>query len=423
MIVVVGAGVAGLSAALHLVRAGAEVTVLEASDAVGGRVRTDVVDGFQLDRGFQVFNTAYPEPARVLDFSQLQLRDLEPGAAISLDGRLRLVANPWRQPAGVAATALAPVGSLVDKALLGAFSAMCALAPARWLARQPEGTAAEVLASAGLSGPVVERFLRPLLACVLVDEDLSTSGRYLRLVWRSIVLGRTCLPAQGMGAVPAQIAAKLGPERIVLGEAATQVQPGEVTLASGRRIPAEAIVVATGPSAARRLVPGIPEVPMRAVTTFYHVAPEPPLSRPVLVLDADQRAVLGSIVLTEVAPSYGPGTGALVSSSVAGLADSPATERLLRARLADLYRTGTASWEFLASYPVQEAVPTLAPHQPFRKPVRFGDRLYACGDYLDTPSLQGAMVSGRRAAQAVLADLGPAATGTPAGGPSGLGGA
>ena len=227
---------AGLTAALHLVRAGAEVTVFEASEAPGGRARTDVVDGFQLDRGFQVFNTAYPEPARVLDFSQLQLKELEPGAAVYLDGRLRTVSNPWRQPAGLAATALAPVGSLADKALLGAFSAACALAPPRWLARQPEGTAAEVLASAGLSGPVVERFLRPLLASVLADEDLTTSGRYLRLVWRSVVLGRTCLPAHGMGAVPGQIAAMLGPGHVQFGEEVALAQRIDSDLNAVRRL-------------------------------------------------------------------------------------------------------------------------------------------------------------------------------------------
>ena len=147
---------------------------------------------------------------------------------------------------------------------------------------------------------------------------------------------------------------------------------------------------------------------MRAVTTFYHVAPEPPLTRPVVVIDADQRAVLSSAVLTEVAPSYGPGpgSGALVSTSVLGLAGSPATERLVRARLADLYRAPTSSWEHLATYEVAEALPVLAPGQPLRQSVRLGERLYICGDYRDTPSLQGAMVSGRRAAQAVLGDLG-----------------
>lgn len=413
MIVVVGAGVAGLSAAVHLARAGKEVTVVEGSDDVGGRVRTDVVDGFQLDRGFQVLNTAYPELARVLDFSRLQLNEFEPGTAVYLDGRLRTVSNPLRRPAGLAATALAPVGSVVDKALLAAFSSACALAPPRWLAGQPEGTegtAAQVLASAGLSGPIVERFLRPLLSGVLLDEDLEGSGRYMRMVWRCLVLGRNCLPANGMGALPGQLAEMLGRENILLGGLVTRVRPDAVTLAGGRRLPAEAVVVATAPSAARQLVPSLPEVPMRSVTTFYHVAPEAPLPRPVLVVDADQRAVLNSVVMTEVAPSYGPGPGggALISTSVLGLAGGPATERLVRARLSDLYRTGTSSWEHLATYAIPEAVPVMTPGQPFRRPVRFGEGLYVCGDHRDTPSLQGAMVSGRRAASAVLADLGPA---------------
>lgn len=409
--VVVGAGLAGLSAAVHLTRHGRRVLVLESADQAGGRVRTDLVDGYRLDRGFQVFNTAYPEPARLLDLTALQLRCLVPGALVYAGGRRHRLVDPRRRPASAPATVTAPVGTLADKARLGALAARDALAPAGWLKGGGDRTTEQALRRFGLSGRLVEQFLRPFLAGVFLERELSTSARFFHLVWRSFARGRICLPANGMGAIPAQLAALLDPAALRLRQTVQAVQPHHVTLTGGERLAARAVVVATDPATAVRLLPGLPEVPMRGVTTVYHRADESPLGEPILVLDGQQHLIANTAVLTDAAPSYGPGTGALVSTSVLGGVHGADLEPAVRARLATLYGTGTSSWEHLATCRVPAALPAMPPPHPLRRPVRLVPGLYVCGDHRDTSSIQGAMVSGRRAAAAVLADLGDPAPG------------
>ncbi len=406
-VIVVGAGLAGLSAAVHLSRRGLGVMVIEAADRAGGRVRTDVVDGWRLDRGFQVFNTAYPEPARVLDLGALHLQPFTPGAMVYADGRRHLLANPLRRPASTPSALHSPVGSLAEKARLGVFSAGCALTPAQWVKYRRDSTTAAALRQVGLRGELVERFLRPFLSGVFLEADLVTSARFFRLVWRSFVRGQICVPAEGMGAIPAQLAAMANGTSLLFGRRVRAVDDVGVTLEGGECLGAKAVVVATDPTTATNLLTSLPPVRMHAVTTFYHLAPRSPLHQPVLVLDGEQHLVVNTVVLTDVAPSYGPPTAALVSTSILGASDDPGLERAVRARLATLYATtDTASWELLAAYRISDALPAIAAGQPLRRPVRVTPGLYLCGDHRDTPSTQGAMVSGRRAAQAVLDDLG-----------------
>ncbi len=402
-VVVVGAGLAGLAAAHHLSRHGCDVVVVEASDQAGGRVRTDSVDGWRLDRGFQVFNTAYPEPGRVLDPGALDLQAFYPGVAVYAGGRLHYLAHPLRKPGRMLTTLRAPVGSAVAKAGLGLLSARDALVPASRLKALADMSTAVALGGWGLSGPLVAQFLRPFLSGVFLEGDLETSARFFHLVWRTFIRGRICVPARGMQAIPQQLAAGIAGLR--LGQPVVAVGPGSVRLAGGEFLHARAVVVATDPGTATELVPSLPAVAMHGVTTFYHRAPELSAPPPVLVLDGEERLIANTAVLTEVAPSYGPGGGSLVSTSVLAAPDE-AVEPAVRARLAALYGTGTASWDLLATYRLPAALPAVPPAHPLRQPVRIEPGLYICGDHRDTPSIQGAMVSGRRAAQAVLADWG-----------------
>jgi hypothetical protein len=240
-----------------------------------------------------------------------------------------------------------------------------------------------------------------------------------------------------MGAIPAQLAARLPGGCVLLDTRVRAVTRGQVTLDDGRVLRTRAVVVATDPTTASTLLPSIGPVAMRSVTTFYHVAPEPPLDQPVLLLDGEDRLVTNTVVLTQASPSYGPAPAgssgvrrpALISTSVLGTGaaeapeareapeapeareapEAPAAadlERRVRARLATLYGTDTSSWNHLATYAIEAALPVMPPGQPLRLPVRVSPGLYVCGDHRDTPSIQGAMVSGRRAAAALLADLG-----------------
>ena len=387
-VVVVGAGLAGLACARHLRAAGVEVEVHEASDAVGGRVRTDLVDGLQLDRGFQVHNTGYPEAQQVLDHASLGLRPFAAGALIRYGDRLHRVGDPRRLPAWALSTALAPIGSLTDKMIIARLAARAGFGSAERLLTAPETTTYDALRAYGCSAELIDRFLRPFLSGVFLEDELTTSSRFFDLVWRSFVRGTQCVPAAGMQAIPQQLARGL------------QVHLSSPVDALPR---ARAVVVATDPVTAARLIPGLAVPPMNGVVTHYHLAPEPPLAEAAIVLDGERSGpVANTVVLTNAAPSYAPGRVLISSSVVSGDSDEPA----VRAHLSRLYGVDTAGWEHVGRYDIPAALPAQAPPMGrFTKQVRLRDGLYVCGDHRDSASIQGALVSGRRAARAVLADV------------------
>lgn len=406
-VIVVGAGVAGLACAVRLHEAGMAVRVLEASDGVGGRVRTDVVGGFRLDRGYQVFNTAYPEARRVLDIDALDVRPFASGLIVQGATARARVMLPWRHPRHALSGLLAGLGTLRDKAALAAITARDLALPGSRLRGGRERRTDEELRAWGMSAKMIDCLMRPFLAGVLLERDLETSSRVFHLFWRSFARGTIGLPALGMGQIPRQLADRLPPGAITLGARVTEVSVEGVRLADGTTVEGRAVVVAADPVSAGDLLGGIEVPPMRAVTTFYHAAPRSPLHEPVQIVDATG-AITDTLVVTDAAPEYSADGRALVSTSVLGLTTD---EGPVRERLGEIYGT-TAGWEHLATYPIPAALPAMPPPHPLRKPVRLHAGLYVCGDHRDTGSLQGALVSGRRAAQAVLTDCRPRLAGS-----------
>ncbi|HLZ38701.1 MAG TPA: FAD-dependent oxidoreductase, partial [Mycobacteriales bacterium] len=266
-VVVVGAGLAGLAAARHLVRAGRDVVVLEAADAVGGRVRTDVVDGFRCDRGFQVINTGYPEIQAEVDLAGLRARRFTRGALLHVDGRRHRLADPRRRPFALLETAGAPIGSALDKARLAAVMSWVGYAPVRSLLSATDAPAHRALRRRGVPDVAIDRVLRPFLAGVLLEEDLRTSSRFVDLMLRMFVRGDNVVPSHGMQALPEQLARGLP---VHLGARVARVAPDEVVLADGRRVAAAAVVVAADADGAAALVPGVRTRPWKSVTTYWH---------------------------------------------------------------------------------------------------------------------------------------------------------
>ncbi|WP_399881860.1 NAD(P)/FAD-dependent oxidoreductase [Streptomyces sp. BBFR51] len=401
--VVVGAGLAGLACALDLCGAGRRVTLLEASDGVGGRMRTDQVDGFLLDRGFQVFNTSYPQVKRRLDLRSLRLRPFTPGiVAHTSTGPVRLC-DPTRLPGEVGALLPGRALPARDLAALAALTARDALLPAGAFKRRPDRSAAAALSRAGVSARTVTEILRPFLSGVFLEDRLETSARFFHLVWRSMVRGTLCLPADGVGAVPAQLADGL-PEGVLRLETPVEaVTDAGVLLADGRELSAASVVVATDAARAGRLLPGLDVPDGRTVTTYYHAAARSPLAEPTLVVDGSG-TLLNTCVLSEVTSTYAPPGTALVSTSVLG-PDRPGTAEVVRRRLAELYDTDTSGWRQLAVYTVEGALPAMEPPWPLTRTARFEPGRFVCGDHRATGSVQGALASGTRAAREVLCDL------------------
>ena len=401
-VVVVGAGLAGLSAATRLSAAGLDVQVVEAGGHAGGRLATERIDGFVVDRGFQVLNTGYPRAAD-LDLAALRLGWFRRGAVVRVDGRAHRVVDPRQRPGRVLDTATAPIGSVRDKAALAAFSLRAGYSPVRRLLGAEERTAEQSLRAAGVGDTALDRFFRPFLAGVLLEDELATSSRYLDLLWRSFVRGSLGLPADGMQAVGEQLAGRLGADRLHLRTPVRSVAPGSVTTDSGRWS-ADAVVVATDPETAARLLPAVEASAPRRVTTHFHVLPGSPWDEPLIVLGQPGGRLVNSVVLSDAQPRYSPDGRALVASS--GLAPTRAEE--VRDEIAALHGVAPSDLELLTSVTVPGAQPAAVPPLRLRRPVELGDGLYVCGDHRDTPSIQGAMASGARAARAVLRALRPA---------------
>jgi len=398
--VVVGAGLAGLACAQRLSRAGVEVVVLEAGDGVGGRVRTDAVDGFRCDRGFQLLNPAYPVLGHVVDPRELDLHAFVAGVRVATGDRHALLADPRRQPGWVLPTVTAPIGSLLDKLRFAAWAAS-SLQPVRRLVRRRDRTLAESLDRAAVSGPLRRGVVEPFLAGVLAEWEGTTSANFAALLLRSFVLGSPAVPSLGMGRLPELVAASLPAGAVRLGVRVRSVTGRGVDTDDGH-LPARAVVVATDPPSAGRLT-GLPTPAMKSLTTFWHTAPAAPTRLPVLHLDADRRGpVVNTAVLTNVAPSYAPAGRPLVATTVVGADGSSQAERAARAHAGVIYGVGTADWELVTTSVVRDALPVQAPPLQVRQPVTVGDGLFWAGDHRDTASIQGALVSGRRAATAVL---------------------
>lgn len=402
-VVIVGAGLAGLIAARVLGGAGFDVVVVEASDRPGGRIRTDHVDGMLLDRGFQLINPSYPQATRSFDLRSLRLRSFDAGAMIAHGERRYPVRDPRRARRDALSALRLPVGSLREKAAFARWALSVGFGPVARIKRDDDTSLALELERRGVSGPFTDGVLRGFLAGVLGEDELRTSRRFAELLVRSFVRGTPGLPEQGMQALPEQLAALLPPDVLRLSTRATSIDSTTVTTTSGT-VHGRAVVVATDARAAARLLGG-PEPRTRALTTYYHLAPQSPAEHRLLHLDADRRGpVVNTAVLTDVAPSYAPDRH-LVSSTVLGADDSATAERAVRDHLAIIYGTDTTPWQHVATYPIADALPETPPGTPLRRPVSLGDGRYVAGDHRDTASIQGALVSGRRVAAAVRAEL------------------
>ena len=403
-VVIVGAGLAGLSAAREIQRHGHSVIVLESSDAVGGRVRTDIVDGFQLDRGFQVMLTAYPELQSQVDMRALDLRPFDPGALVWRNGKGHAVSDPFRKPQTLATTAFAPIGSVFDKARIVVLRArVMRRKPAALLGGQDVSTDV-ALRAFGFSTKIINRFFRPLFGGIQLDPHLATSRRMFDVIFKSLSEGQSVLPSRGMHALPLQMASRLSEGTIHLNTRVSKVDGAKVTLASGENITARAVVVATdGPTASSLL--GIPIVESRKVGCVYFSADTPPTKEKYVVLDGTGSGpVLNVAVISNVAPSYAPADKHLIVAALPGVTDGN-LEAMSREQLRSWWGPQVNDWKHLRTYVINHGGPVQKPPFSPKQRVDLGNGLFVCGDHRDTGSIQGAMFSGRRCGEAVVRSL------------------
>ena len=409
-VIIVGGGLAGLAAARRLADASVPTLLLEESGEVGGRVATDLVDGFLLDRGFQVLLDSYPEARRVLDMDALDLRAFGSGALIRRAGKVGRVGDPWRDPVAGMQSLLSGVFTPADAWRMAQLRAD-ALADRPIPADQQSQTTARLLADHGFSERAVEGFFRPFFGGVFLDLQLSAPRAWFQFLLRMFSTGRATLPNAGMRAMPQQLASRLPAGTVRTGTRVRAVRPDGVEIDGGERIRARAVIVATDARHLAVLVPGTRTPHWSSCVTYYWAAPSSPLTHPLLMLNGELRAgpVHHLCVPSDIAPGYAPAGQSLISATTVGLpAEDDAT--LARQAEAQLGRwfgeTTVRGWQLLKVCRVTHALPRLTPGLTTERIVRLDDGLYACGDHLETPSINGALRSGRRAAEQVLEDWG-----------------
>ena len=407
-VVVVGAGLAGLTCGVELAGAGIDCRLLEAADGVGGRVRTDVVEGFRLDRGFQVLLTAYPEARRMLDYQGLDLRSFFPGAMLRSGGRFQRLADPWRRPVAGVAAALRGTVSITDGLRMARLRARTASPADGPRDRSSDRTSISRLRAEGFSRAIIERFFTPFFGGVFLDPELTTSERQLEFVFRMFASGDIAVPAHGMGEIAGQLAARLPSGSVRTGTGVRRVFDGGIETADGDLYEADAVVVATDGTTAAGLT-GVGEAPFwRSVTCLYFAAEGPPFKGPYLVLGADEDGPVNNLcVMSEIAPEYAPDEQALISVTVLGVDSAPDNEleAAVRRQMEGWFGPSAAAWRLLRVYRIENALPDQAPSRvPMRSP-RLESGLYVCGDHAADGSINGAMASGRGTARAVLDDL------------------
>lgn len=408
-VVIVGAGMAGLTCAVYLRQQGIDALLLDASDGVGGRVRTDVVDGFRLDRGFQILLTAYPEARRLLDYAALDLKAFRSGALIRHEGTWMKFINPLLEPQSVLTTLLSPVGTLADKLrLVPLLRRVQTMDTPEFFAQTAHTTYEFLTHEAGFSEQMITRFFRPFFGGVFLEDALVTSSNFFEFCFKMFIGGDAAVPALGIGQLANQLADRLAPGQIRLNTRVDRITDKSLYLSSGETITAGTIVLAVDAAQNARLL-GQPVPAERAfnhTTCTYFAAPKSPNAEQLLLLNTKRSdAVHNLSIMSDVAPAYAPTGNVLISVSTQGLElvdETKLTDRILR-ELTGWFGEEVQRWRHLRSYHIPHALPAYGPGA-VHKPLKLSEHLYQCGDQTTYPSLNAAMQTGRQVAE-FIADL------------------
>ncbi|RYJ51476.1 FAD-dependent oxidoreductase [Flavobacterium petrolei] len=406
-VIIVGAGLAGLAAAVHLHRQGRKVLLLEASERAGGRIKTDSHEGFLLDRGFQVLLTAYPETQTLLNYTDLKLKKMLPGATVLYDGGNFEIADPFRRPSAAFATLFAPVGTLKDKINTLWLKNRLQKLTIDEIFEQPEQTTSKQLAEYGFSTKMIQRFYAPFLSGIFLENELKTSRRMFDFVMKMFSDGDVAVPELGMEEIPKQLVAMLPEGSIQCNTRVTAIEGKTVVTEDGTVMEANQILLATTANNLTQKFFPKQKMTSHQVTNIYFEANEAPTDKAVVILNASTKKkwVNNLTVISNVSEAYAPKGKALISVSFNGIPtiDDATLAENMKQELKQWYGEKVNSWKMLKAYRIEYALPT---QESVRNTIdaseiKISDTLFICGDNLLNGSINAALKTGRLAAEAM----------------------
>ncbi len=405
-VIIIGGGLAGLTAGRALHEKGIEFTLLEATERVGGRVKTDVEDGFRFDRGFQVLLTAYPEAKRWLDYKKLDLKTFSPGAMLLLpSGKSERIGDPLRDPSSLFATVFSSAGSLGDKFKILSLKNRLARLSIEDIFNQEEKSTMEALkGDYGFSQKMIDLFFQPFFAGIFLEKELDTSRRMFDFVFKMFGEGHGAIPNLGMEEISKQLAAPIN-DSIKTNAKVEKIEGQKVYLNNGETLSAPNIIVATEATSLIQKLTSVKKE-FQSTTHLHFAAEEAPINKPIIALNTSKNRLTNNIcVINKVAPKYSPKGKNLISISVVGKTNLSQKELIATARkeLTTWFGRGVEKWELLKCHEVKYALPNQQTVSASKGDSSFKirDGLYLAGDWNFNGSINAAMRSGRLAAEVV----------------------
>lgn len=410
-VVIVGAGIAGLSCARVLEEHDVDFIIIEGSDRPGGRIKTDRFEGYQFDHGFQVLQTGYPDIANHLDLSRLDLSVFPAGVAVHAGDAFHVFADPRRHPAQVLSSLTSSIGSITDRLRLMKLVRSLVSQPMEQIFDDPEEGAGDFLRRYGFSESFITGFFTPFFGGACLDTSMSGSSRILKYLTRLFATGDAALPAEGMEAISRQLAESIPEQKIYCRHEVSGVHEGRVSLTDGRVFEAEMIVLAVSQAMTARLLQiDIPKSTVGEACVYFSADWQPPLPHPFLVLNGEGRGPVNNIAFPSlVSPGYAPPGKTLIAAVVLGARylQHPHMVDLVRKQCTDWFGPEVGAWEHLRTQVISHALPTQDPPtvNPYSAPEPFAPGIRICGEYGSLPGLQWALMSGERTGRSIVASM------------------
>ncbi len=407
-VVIVGAGVSGLICALELEKNGIDSVIVDAADAVGGRVRTDHIDGFLMDRGFQVLLTAYPEVNRYLDLDKLDLCYFEPGAIVYRESDPFLVTDPLKRPSTAFNALFSPVGTLGDKVRMWNLTQHVKYQDIDKIFSQPSVPTVTYLNEKGFSSKMMNYFFHPFFGGIFLENELNTSSRIFEFIFKMFSEGYAAIPKKGMQMIPDQLKNLLNNTEFLFSTKVKSFSGKKLILENGKDLPYDKLVIATHPEQVtadfREKTPDYKDT-----INLYFAIPKKE-GKPVIGLVPMGEGLINNLcIISNVSTDYSPSDKSLLSVTVVGIPTMSEEDLIKKVRFELFSIMGLVENEIehIKSYYIHEALPMVGePSMTVSKnQIKIGEDIYLAGDYLLNGSLNAAMASGRYCASALISDL------------------